>query len=149
MNQPIPARSHSLGRTSSPKKVICLKAGSQIPEYPGRNCVSRVEAEPCCGSQGPSPGDALVSCGVVWTGRTNNLARREGEHGRDKKLKDYRFEVIFRTDNYSEQRGLEQLAHESHGRPPLNRVNGINPYNPRRNHYPNAADDFLMRFGVG
>jgi hypothetical protein len=44
---------------------------------------------------------------VVRTGRTNNLARRAGEHARDPELGQYRFQAEYRTDDYATQRGLE------------------------------------------
>jgi hypothetical protein len=81
--------------------------------------------------------------------RTGDLAARRGQHARATETANYRFEVIFRTDNYAEQRGLEQLAHEAHGRPRLNKISPIASRNPRRNHYLNAADDFLTMFGIG
>ena len=42
------------------------------------------------------------------TGRTGNLAKREAQHALDPALKDCEFEPVYRTDNYAEQRGLEQ-----------------------------------------
>jgi hypothetical protein len=81
---------------------------------------------------------------VVRSGRSNNLARREAEHGRDPNLKDYEFDPLHRTDNYPEQRGLEQIVHETHN-PPLNRINGIDPKNPRAKIYRDAAQSFLDR----
>ena len=42
------------------------------------------------------------------TGRTNDLVRRKGEHFRDPALKDFKFEPVYRTDLYAQQRGLEQ-----------------------------------------
>jgi hypothetical protein len=81
---------------------------------------------------------------VVRSGRTNNLDRRMAEHARDPALKGYKFEAVHRTDVYTEQRGLEQLLHEAH-RPPLNKINGIDPNNPRLSIYRNAAQSFLQR----
>jgi RHS repeat-associated protein len=80
---------------------------------------------------------------VVRTGRTNNLHKREGEHLRDTTLGQYMFTVLGRTDCKAAQRGLEQLAH-MHFAPPLNKVGGIDPRNPRRQQYIDAA---LEEFG--
>ena len=79
---------------------------------------------------------------VVRTGRTNDLARREGEHGRDPAFVDYTFEPIHKTDVYQQQRGLEQILHDYYN-PPLNKINPISPTNPRFKDYINAAKDFL------
>jgi RHS repeat-associated protein len=82
---------------------------------------------------------------VMRSGRTNNLARRQAEHALDPALRDYRFEVAHRTDVYAEQRGLEQLLHETH-KPPLNKIRGIDlPRNPRLPEYREAARRFLQR----
>jgi len=77
------------------------------------------------------------------TGRTNNLLRREAEHGRDAVLKEFEFEVIDRTDSYAQQRGLEQLLHEVH-HPPLNYQEPISSIYPRRQKYLDAAQSFLQ-----
>ena len=76
-----------------------------------------------------------------------SLLRRQGEHFRDPLLKDYKFEPIYRTDVYSEQRGLEQLLHEQYG-PPLNKINPISPTNPNRQLYLDAAEQYLNQ-GAG
>jgi RHS repeat-associated protein len=77
---------------------------------------------------------------VVRTGRTNDLARRQGEHARDPKTKGLDFEVDRRTDVYAEQRGREQMLHNQH-KPPLNKVNPVSPRNPRRQDYLDAANN--------
>ena len=79
---------------------------------------------------------------IVRSGRTNDLARRMNEHFRDPVLSDYRFEPVHRTDNYAEQRGLEQILHETYN-PPLNRINPVSPRNPRGQGYRNAAGNYL------
>ncbi|WP_230400456.1 hypothetical protein [Zooshikella ganghwensis] len=76
---------------------------------------------------------------VMRTGRTNNMNRREYEHGRDPNLRRYEFHPDVWTDSYSQQRGREQQIHELHN-PPLNRVNPISPTNPRRELYMNSAN---------
>ncbi|HEU5297544.1 MAG TPA: RHS repeat-associated core domain-containing protein [Burkholderiaceae bacterium] len=79
---------------------------------------------------------------VVKTGRTNNLARREAEHGRNHP--DKTFEVDKRTDNKAAQRGREQdlhdanpSAHEANGG--MDKINGIAPSNPKRDEYLKAG----------
>lgn len=79
---------------------------------------------------------------VMRTGRTNDLARRAAEHGRDPVLRDFEFEPVHRTDVYNEQRGLEQLLHDTYN-PPLNKVRPISPTNPKLPIYQDAADAFL------
>ena len=79
---------------------------------------------------------------VARTGRTNDLVRRELEHARDPALKDLDFEPVHRTDVYEEQRGLEQLLHDTYN-PPLNKVRPISPSNPNLQKYKDAADAFL------
>lgn len=76
--------------------------------------------------------------GVARTGRTNDLGRRAGEHGRRPDTADLKFEVDRRTDVYAQQRGREQVIHDTH-KPPLNKVNPISPTNPRRQDYLDAA----------
>lgn len=83
---------------------------------------------------------------VMRTGRTNNLARRELEHARDPKLKDFTFAVVHRTDSYAEQRGLEQMLHDQY-KPALNKIRPISPNNPRRGEYLDAAQKHLDRRG--
>lgn len=79
---------------------------------------------------------------VVRTGRTNDLARREGEHGRAHP--DTSFEVDRRTDDYATQRGREQVIHDQNPQARaenggLNRQNPISDRNPRREEYMDAA----------
>ena len=81
---------------------------------------------------------------VLRSGRTNDLARREAEHLRDPALKDYTFEAVNRTDVYAEQRGLEQMLHETYN-PPLSKIGGIDPKNPRLPEYREAAQQYLQR----
>lgn len=76
------------------------------------------------------------------TGRTDDLARRAAEHGRDPVLRDFEFEPVHRTDVYNEQRGLEQLLHDTY-RPPLNKIRPISPTNPNLPKYQDAAKTFL------
>jgi hypothetical protein len=75
---------------------------------------------------------------VVRTGRTNDLERRELEHGRNPVFKDYRFEVDRQTDDYAEQRGREQIIHDLH-QPSLNKIKPISDDNPRRDEYLEAG----------
>jgi hypothetical protein len=45
---------------------------------------------------------------------------------------------------YAEQRGLEQILHETHN-PPLNKIGGIDPKHPKLPQYRDAAQQFLDR----
>jgi hypothetical protein len=49
---------------------------------------------------------------------------------------------VHRTDVYNEQRGLEQLLHDTY-QPPLKRVRPISPTNPNLPLYQDAANTFL------
>jgi hypothetical protein len=80
----------------------------------------------------------------VRSGRTNNFVRRQAEHARDPALKKYNFEEVHRTDDYAQQRGLEQILHETHS-PQLNRIRGVDPNNPKAPIYRNAAEDYLLK----
>jgi hypothetical protein len=89
--------------------------------------------------------------GVKRTGRTNDLARREGEHARSADTSDLDFQVDRRTDVPAEQRGREQVIHDAHpeARHPshveggveggLNKKRPISPNNKRRDEYMEAA----------
>ena len=79
---------------------------------------------------------------VMRTGRTWDLVRRESELARDSLLKNYDFEPVYRTDVYEQQRGLEQLLHDTYN-PPLNKIRPISPANPRLPDYLDAARRFL------
>jgi hypothetical protein len=79
---------------------------------------------------------------VVRSGRTIDLTRREADHLRDPALKDFDFDTIYRTDVYNEQRGLEQVLHDTY-QPPLNKIRPISPTNKNYNTYMEAAKNYL------
>jgi hypothetical protein len=81
---------------------------------------------------------------VMRTGWTGNLVQRRSQHARDSLLRDYEFEVVHRTDVYAQQRGLEQVLHDTY-KPPLDRINAISPFNPKRAEYLDAAEEFMQR----
>ena len=83
---------------------------------------------------------------VMRSGRTKHLDVRKAQHKRDPALRQYRFDAVERTDVYAEQRGLEQLVHDTYS-PPLNKVRPISPRNPRREQYLNAAEQYYHRRG--
>jgi hypothetical protein len=85
--------------------------------------------------------DAETSA-VLRTGRTGNLTKRAYQHSRDPALTDFVFDVVHRTDNYAEQRGLEQYLHNLYN-PSLNKIRPISPLNPNGPRYMQAAQDFL------
>jgi RHS repeat-associated protein len=80
---------------------------------------------------------------TMRTGRTNDLIRHSAEHARNPDLADFKFETVWKTDDYAEQRGLEQILHDKY-HPPLDKVNAISPRNPYINIYTNAAQRFLQ-----
>jgi len=81
---------------------------------------------------------------IMRSGRSNDLARRAGEHARDAALGKFDFRVVYQTDKYAEQRGLAQMVHETY-RPPLNQINPVSAFNPRKGQYKSAAQEFLKR----
>ena len=81
---------------------------------------------------------------VMRSGRSGNVARRIGEHARDPNLQGLRPEQIFRTNNRSVRRGLEQALHEVFN-PPLDRINAIDPRNPDRARFVRDARRFLQQ----
>lgn len=51
------------------------------------------------------------------SGRSKDLALRGAEHGRDSRFRDFDFEPVHVTDDYAQQRGLEQMLHEAYQPP--------------------------------
>ena len=82
---------------------------------------------------------------VMRTGRTNSFVRRRGEHGRDADLKDFDFKPIYPTDNYAEQRGLEQHLYEKDNAP-FDNNNAISPRHKKIQEYLEAAKKYLERY---
>jgi RHS repeat-associated protein len=85
---------------------------------------------------------------VVRTGRTNDLARRKGEHALGKETKGLDFKVVHRTDDYAEQRGLEEIVYNQHPgalhvNGGLNRIRPVSGVNPKAGTYRSAAQKFL------
>jgi hypothetical protein len=83
---------------------------------------------------------------VMRTGRTNDFVRRQGEHALDPALEKFKFEIVDKTDDYSEQRGLEQMLHDVY-QPPLNKIRPISPTNPNRQSYLDAAQSYTQGGG--
>jgi len=81
---------------------------------------------------------------VARTGRSKDLSRRRVEHKRDPRFADLEFEEIHRTDDYVEQRGLEQMLHDLH-KAPLDRIRAISERNPRLRQYLEAAGEYLEK----
>ena len=75
---------------------------------------------------------------VMRTGRTNDLLRRAAEHRNNPGTENLVFEVDWRTDDLAVQRGREQMLYDQY-RAPLNRIRGIDPRNPYRQYYLDAA----------
>jgi hypothetical protein len=71
---------------------------------------------------------------------TPYIARRALEHKRNPATTDFLFENYKLTDNYAQQRGLEQILHDRYN-PPLNKVRPISLKNPRLKEYLDAAKD--------
>lgn len=69
---------------------------------------------------------------VMRSGRTNELGRRRLEHARDARSRGFDFEVLYKTDSYPAQRGLEHMVHNKYS-PPPDRIRPVSPKNPRIN----------------
>jgi hypothetical protein len=82
---------------------------------------------------------------VVRVGRTSDLARRAGEYGRDPNYFDLDFMPEFETNNYSAQRGLEQMLYDEYN-PPMNVNRPISLRNSNITNYINVAYHFLLTF---
>lgn len=76
------------------------------------------------------------------SGRTKDLAMREAQHARNPDLKDYVFETVHRTDDYAQQRGMEELLNKTYN-PPLDKILPISPTNPNAQVYRDAAQQYL------
>ena len=85
---------------------------------------------------------------IMRSGQTGNLKTRESRHGRNPRFKDYDFETVYRTDDYSERRGLEQTIHiratAAQGfPPPFNYNQPIAAGNPNYINYMNSAQAYM------
>ncbi len=85
---------------------------------------------------------------VVRTGRTNDLVAREADHASDPVLGRFTFQTEYETDDYAEQRGLEQVLYDENpgaqvANGGFNKIRGISLSNPRLPEYMQAAQDFL------
>ena len=72
------------------------------------------------------------------TGRTKDRKRREQEYKLHPETEELRYRPKTNTDDYSAQRGHEQLLHDEH-KPPLDKIRPISPKNPRREQYLDTA----------
>jgi len=91
---------------------------------------------------------------VVRTGRTKDLDKRKKQHENDKNTKGLNFDDVHRTDNYSEQRGLEQVIYNANPQAKsanggLNKIKPISDKNTNKTTYENAAKDYLKNKGGG
>jgi RHS repeat-associated protein len=75
---------------------------------------------------------------VMRTGRSKDLLRREREQARA--FPELDFQIDRRTDVYAQQRGREQVLHDTY-KPPLNKINPISPRNPRFDEYMRGAEE--------
>jgi len=103
-----------------------------------------------CGAEIPEGGVYLLrdpKTDAVWrTGRSGNLDKRARAHrARSSKTRGLDFEVVYRTDVYAEQRGLEQVLYETHKGAPLNKIRALSPRHESFKTYMNAANRFLEK----
>jgi len=81
-------------------------------------------------------------CEMMYVGQTKDFDVRQYQWSPDPIKRPFHFRPLFRTDNYSERRGLEQLVFWQY-RPPLNLINPIGPWNPNRVNYIYSATIYL------
>ncbi|CAM2008762.1 polymorphic toxin-type HINT domain-containing protein [Acanthopleuribacter pedis] len=96
------------------------------------NSCAKVKASPKGGTytlRDPRTGE------VRRTGQTNNLKRREKEHGRGNETKDLVFKVDKTSDDKAARRGREQIIYDKHPEADLNKRRPISPKNPRKKEY--------------
>lgn len=130
--------------------LVADVAGAIIPGATGLGAAVRTERVAAdavrAGGESAAKGGTYVLKNaegtVVKTGRTNNLARREAEHGRNHP--DKTFEVDKRTDSRAAQRGREQDLHDANpsahaANGGMDKINGISPNNPKRDDYLRAG----------
>ena len=137
----IVARLNRGGHETSEERAEDLMAGEAAARAEGRDPNKTyiqprpedVKSEPC-----PKGGVYALrdpaSRDVMRTGRSKDLERRERELARDPRFKDFDFDPIYLADDYSEQRGLEQIAHDQY-QPPFNYIQPISPGNPNYMNY--------------
>ena len=90
---------------------------------------------------------------VKRTGRTTDLGARKAQHKLGKETKDLTFKPEYKTDKYTEQRGLEDKIYNQHkvtaktANGGLNKSKAIRDNNPNIQEYQKAADEFIRRGG--
>jgi hypothetical protein len=82
----------------------------------------------------------------------SNLAARESAHAGDPVLRDFDFQIEFRTDSYSEQRGLEQTLYDQNPQAMqvnggFNKIRGISLTNSNVEPYMQAGNAYLAALG--
>ncbi len=87
---------------------------------------------------------------VKRTGRTKDMAQRKNQHANGDETKDLDFNEEYRTDDYAEQRGLEQKVYDANpqaqsAKGGLNKIKPIGDRNKKKPDYEKAADDYLNR----
>lgn len=89
---------------------------------------------------------------IVRTGRSSNLAARQAAHANSSVLGEFRFQVEYETDNYAEQRGLEQMLYDQNPSAQamnggFNYIRGISLSNPNLAEYLQAATAHIAGLG--
>jgi RHS repeat-associated protein len=87
---------------------------------------------------------------VVRTGRTKDLKQRKVQHESNKDTKDLEFNEEHRTDDYAEQRGLENKVYNDNPQAQsanggLNKIKAISDKNDKKPIYEKAATEYLKR----
>ncbi|WP_162940312.1 RHS repeat-associated core domain-containing protein [Gryllotalpicola protaetiae] len=88
---------------------------------------------------------------VVRTGRTKDFVARQGQHAQDPILRQFDFNEEFYTDDYAEQRGLEDWLYQRYpearaANGGFNKIGAVSPSNPNLAAYQQAASSYLERF---
>jgi hypothetical protein len=134
------------------RPMVNLTVDSTHTFYAGTTPVLVHNTDPGCPVGGTYTLTDPNSGEVVRTGRSNNLDRREGEHRRAPETKGLDFTPVHRTDDYAEQRGLEQVVYRDNpgaqaDNGGLNRIRPIGDRNPNKKAYEDAATQFLAKSG--
>jgi hypothetical protein len=88
---------------------------------------------------------------VIYVGRTNDADRRRDEHERNRQTpsgEPYDFDLVYPTDDYAEQRGLEEHLYNLNvdSGNLQNKIKPISDRNPKGDTiYRPAAQDYLKR----
>lgn len=145
---------------TTPKPPVVPGISPKTPNAPPANAPSASTADTPGGPCGCLASDAkggvyeVHATDVIKTGRSNDLTRRAGELRRRQDLPPHETVPVHRTDDYAEQRGLEQEVREQNfatadrSNGGFDKINGIRPRNTRKGEYEDAVRAHHERWGT-